>query len=551
MFESRNVLAALTLTLVAAACGGEPDAATMAVATGTCRQIYPSYWQDPAPRYDAQWAGQSISNRPPDGWNRAVFRLSDDFPRTLVEEIADQPWRDASFDPLFDPATDQATKTQLAQDYAWAVMEYIQEGNIGSGDVEADWTLCDNAVRKWYHMPYQTYDVLSGREFVHGLTREAPVKFSLQIASRADSSAVLASTMWAVAFFNPTAAYTLGTVWQTDGRARVPTDTTPTVSFAEGSVVGKLLFNTLSDTQFPILRNMPAWTANISAPSFCPFKGSMPEESRECPRAVAEQGVLLLQFDIAVKDSRARGTEWVYGTFVADGQRKADEPEPWNRISALGLMWGNDTPPDGGHAQTYPRDPRQNGFMEEVIFWDVVDMLNEVGGSSIPQRPGHLGCNGRLNGPADNANSSCMSCHGTASVPDAADHVPPIMTQFQSSLTNECVLPSDDDPTQGLDASGIMGFVLDSVSFSEVDRLYFGNTPAATPFDVTAQTAGGPVNILAPWPQYEDTLRKKWISLDYSLQLSISLVQWLEWLENQNQAEVFTPTIFDADLPGR
>ena len=72
----------------------------------------------------------------------------------------------------------------------------------------------------------------------------------------------------------------------------------------------------------------------------------MAEESQQCARSTEEWGpVRLVQFDIAVKDSRAQGTQWVFGTFVADGERKAGEPNPWNRISPLGLMWGNDTPP--------------------------------------------------------------------------------------------------------------------------------------------------------------------------------------------------------------
>lgn len=81
-------------------------------------------------------------------------------------------------------------------------------------------------------------------------------------------------------------------------------------------------------------------------------------------------------------------------------------------------MWGNDPPPAGTLAIDHPTDPRNNGFAEEVIFWDVFDRMNAVGGKNQLQSPGHLGCNLRLNGPADNTTSSCMSCHMTGSVPD-------------------------------------------------------------------------------------------------------------------------------------
>jgi hypothetical protein len=382
------------------------------------------------------WQGQTVSNAPPEGWTGPRFRLSDAFPRAPVDDAASQPWRDRRFDALFEPSTGEADRTRLARDYSWAVMRYVQEGNIDSGDVSTDWRLCGNPVRRWYHMPFQTYDALSSREFVHGLTREAPVSFSVKAKDHPGASLTLNTTMWAVAFFNPTAAYTLGTVWKPDGTAAVPT---ADVTFHEGAVVGKLLFSTATPAQLPMLENVPAWTANISDPAFCqcrPATGTectMVEESRQCARSTEAWGpVRLLQFDVAIKDGRARGTQWVFGTFVADGQRRAKGPNPWNRIAPLGLMWGNDPPLTGQVARSHPPDPRKNGFREEVIFWDTVDMLNAAGGEVLPKQPGHLGCNSRLNGPADNANSSCMSCHMTASVPDASLRTPPIIAQFGS-----------------------------------------------------------------------------------------------------------------------
>jgi hypothetical protein len=280
----------------------------------------------------------------------------------------------------------------------------------------------------------------------------------------------------------------------------------------------------------------------------------MVEESAQCPRSLttAPDGkVRLLQFDVAIKDRRAPGTQWVFGTFVADGQRKAGEANPWLRIAPLGLMWGNDPPPDGGLAATSPADPRTNGFKSEVIFWDTVDMLNASGG--VPaQSPGHLGCNGRLNGPADNANSSCMSCHMTASVPDAKHTTPPIIAQFapRPGITYECVTPDPGKPTTGKDASGAAATVKNDVSFAAMDQIYFADTKAGQPVNMTASTAKGPVNVLgAGVPTYADG-HAGWISLDFSLQLSISLVQWAEWQGDQAQ-KPRTPRAFMSRLPAR
>ncbi len=525
---------------------------TTSAASGTCTGVFPSYWQDPA--FPDMWTGQAISNAPPARWDGPVFRLSDAYPREPVDDGAAQGWRDARFDALFDPATPQAVKTELAEEYSWAVMRYIQEGNIDSGDVEADWAMCDNPVRPWFHMPFQTYDALSGREFVHGLTREAPVSFNVkdpaQSSSRQSSSSLTVNgTMWAVGFYNATGAHTLGQVWQADGTAVPPTEN---LSFAEGTVVGKLLFNTSTPEELPMLENVPAWKANISLPSFCVCKPAfgtrctMIEQSQQCGRTTDAGSVRLLQFDIAVKDGRAGPTQWVFGTFVADGQRKASEANPWNRISPLGLMWGNDPPPAGGLAAAYPRDPRANGFAEEVIFWDVVDMLNAAAGDTLsPLRPGHLGCNGRLNGPADNANSSCMSCHMTASVPDQSRQTPPIISQFGSGITHQCIIPYAANPNRGVDASGVADSVEHGVAFAAMDGLYFANTGAGVPVNMTT----GGTNVLAPAPRYASG-RPDWIALDFSLQLSISLVQWAEWVEDRGRL-AGTQHTFTGMLPAR
>ena len=560
----RFVGMALCLGMIAA-CGEQATESTEMAGAGpsvevanTCTGTWPSYWQDPNPKFAQQWAGQPITNQPPTGWAGPVFQLSDAYPQQAVDDKAAQPWRAAEFDALFSPDTPQATKTALAEEYAWAVMEYIQAGNIGNQNVEDDWNVCENPVRPWFHMPFQTYDALTGREFTHGLTREAPVTFNLADPEHPEAGLNVNSTMWAVGFYNATAAYTLGQVWKSDGTVAMPTSD---LSFDEGSVVGKPLFNTDSPEQFTILANMPALQANISDPSYCtctPSPGesscTLAEEAEQCGRSTSAFGpVSLLQFDIAVKDSRAPGTEWVFGTFVADGVRKASEPEPWNRISPLGLMWGNATPPAGQLAADYPADPRQNGFDDIVIFWDTVDMLNAAGGPVPSKAPGHLGCNSRLNGPADNANSSCMSCHGTGSVPDSNMHTPPIITQFSGgAVTSECVTPDSTDPSKGYDATLSAATVINDVTFAEVDGLWFADTPGASPFNATIQTASGPKNVLDGQPDYADGT-KTWIATDYSLQMSGALGSWMQWQQHAAamQADAESERVWSARVPRR
>ena len=505
----------------------------------TCSGTYPSYWQDVQPKFSEMWAGQTVSNAPSVAWTDPVFQLSDRYPRQPVDDARHQKWRDKKFDALFKSNTSQATKKALADEYAWLVFEYVLAGNINQPE-QLDFGVCRNPVRPWYHIPFQTYDAMSGREFTHGLTREAPVTFSVNNGAGTDSS-----TMWAVGIYNATAAYTLGTMWSASGEAKIPTSD---ISFDEGAVIAKPLFNTSTVEQLPVLANMPSWNANISDPAYCnctSAKGKNHEctlgaESKQCKRSYAKwQEVKLLQFDIAIKDSRAEGTKWVYGTFVADGQEKATEKEPWKRVSLLGLMWGNDTPPEGQLAYSYPVNPRQNGFEDAVIDWETVDGLNRVSGEGVMRQLGHLGCNQRLNGPADNANSSCMSCHGTASVPDQYLVTPPMISQFSSATdysakqTQECVAPILKNPMIGMDRAGDTAAVSNDVSFAALDSLYFANVEAGVPFNTMAKTAKGEVNIMGEGVPAYSSGRKEWISLDYSLQSSIALKQWMQWQNNQ------------------
>lgn len=487
-------------------------------ATNACEGPYPSYWQDRAFNGSGMWADEVISNQPPTGYTGPVFRLAQNYPSAPVNDSQDWGW--TAFDP-FQEGLSQDEKQKQAYEYIWAVMRYIQAGNVDNGasggDIENDWNLCENKVRNWYHMPFQTYDPLSGREFVHGLTREAPVTFG-----NLPGGLSVKTTMWAVGFYNAQGASTLGQVWTSSGTPDIPASN---ISFPNGTVVGKLLFSTATPEELDFLTNMPSWQINLSDPSFCvckPAQGesacTLAEMSEQCPRTLGR--VYLTQFDIAVRDDRAP-TGWVFGTFVADGKEKAAETNPWNRISALGLMWGNTPPPAGQSAASYPTDPKANGFPDDVIFWDVVGRLN------ANSNAGHLGCNSRLNGPADNAASSCMSCHMTASVPDQNLRTPPIIAQF-GGIKPQCATPPNTD----------------------VDAVYFTDTACGASFQ------GGAV---VPPPNYASG-QKDWIALDYSLQLSISLVQWGQWQQHQQAPRMLTESPaktakrgrkFTATLPGR
>ena len=106
----------------------------------------------------------------------------------------------------------------------------------------------------------------------------------------------------------------------------------------------------------------------------------------------------LLQIDIAVKDERAGPTGWYFATYAFD--RTVPGNSPWRKMVPVGLMWGNDP-----------------GGLPLAESW--------INPGAPAYAKAHLGVDDRLNGPVDNGDSACMSCHSTAQSPSLANMVPP------------------------------------------------------------------------------------------------------------------------------
>ena len=142
------------------------------------------------------------------------------------------------------------------------------------------------------------------------------------------------------------------------------------MKFAAGSFVYKLLYSAAKPADFPtdILQN--SLSVNI-----------IPNGSG------GPVAVRLLQIDIAVKDDRAGTTGWYFATYAYD--RSIAGSSPWLKMVPVGLMWGND--PAGPPLTESSINPAAPAYAKA-----------------------HLGFEGRLNGPVDNPDSACMSCHATA-----------------------------------------------------------------------------------------------------------------------------------------
>ncbi|MBX9949402.1 MAG: hypothetical protein K2Y39_09565 [Candidatus Obscuribacterales bacterium] len=372
----------------------------------------------------------------PAGYSGPAFKLSQNYPETLPSK-QEFPWKTVDF------------KTQPDK-YLSTVLAYCFEGNT-----DCDFYVEKNTKgRKWYGAPWLHVGP-SGREFIHGMTSERSARKGELSYQQADSF-----QNWAVGFYNEFGGYTFGKVWKDPNKPDISQ-----AKFPEGTVAFKLLFTATPLEQAPFLKDSVAWTANIYdlKPGEAP-----PSPPKDLPRK--PQLLRLLQIDVAVKDSNAKETGWVFGTFVYN--KDAQGKSPWERMVPVGLMYGNDP--------TLTKAKIQIG-----------EQLKETIISKNCRPYQHLGWAGRLNGPVDNPNSSCLSCHSTAQWWSKESSIPKDMKPPAEIMPTYTVsLPGQEKPVQ-----------------VEYDSRYwmdwFRNVPAGVPF-----------NRGLPY------LSQDAASLDYSLQLA-------------------------------
>jgi hypothetical protein len=312
-----------------------------------------------------------------------VFQLSQDYPAKLPGLTPEVCTRD--FDEI----------KQGWRQYLLDVRTYCFEGNVGAADVEDDWRVENNQKRHWYHMPWQHYGP-SGREGIHGLTKEAPV----QVRQLAWSQTYSGGQTYAVGFYNEFGGYTIGQVWK-DHEHPAPRDLK--IEFPVGTVVCKVLFVDVPTDQVPFLNPPLTW------------QGYITDNYQSTNRRI--RPLALIQMDVMVRHQGAP-TGWVFGTFQYNGRRKgAGTGASWDNLVPLGLQWGNDSDVTADASNPQPVKTVINKELKETVINPDADELP----------PTHLGWNGRLNGPVDNPMSSCISCHMTAETPQRSE-ISPLFT---------------------------------------------------------------------------------------------------------------------------
>lgn len=376
----RSAYRSLLVTASLAGCHGNPAPA-------------PAPGPAPAPSTSpADLAFRDAVDAPPPGWTGPVFKLSHDYPRT--RPVCDAPWlkRKVSFQDL------NPTWNAEWKGYVQDIVDYVWEGQDPDLPDSVGWrTTLEGKGTRWFHIPWMAFDGQRGREFVHGLTNELSTAESTfhgpgrgtglhhLMGARPQNGVDPLFETWSVGFYNPCGAASVGQGWPASGEPAVETGADGRMlargmPFPDGTVVVKILNTTADERDVAYLKGSSTWQADAHTQTG-------PTTYSTCDREVRK--VHLVQMDLAVVDSRSP-TRWVYSTLAYDGALPGKTI--LDRMKPLGVQWGND------HA-SFPAVPQP----QSKPLWETI-----LAPLKLPE---HYGCNQRLAGVVDQANSSCVSCH--------------------------------------------------------------------------------------------------------------------------------------------
>ncbi|MES2825203.1 MAG: hypothetical protein V4732_16485 [Pseudomonadota bacterium] len=245
---------------------------------------------------------------------------------------------------------------------------------------------------QWWIAPWMDYGA-NGREMINGLTRErGPEKNDLAPGSQ-DTFQV-----WAIGWFNTEGALSLGDVFSDPCNPDIPE---MGWKFQEKTMSFKLLFTDATNISY--LNGAPKVEAAIY-PSDDPRSNDIKKR--------AKRTLQLFQIDVAIRDEKkASDTEWIMGTFIWKGPARGDGLI--DNFVPVGLSWGDDPQKLGAQWSS------SLTLSQTAINSDLAGVVWQKD-KEWPHRP-FAGFQGRLNGPADNQRSSCISCHGLAQWPRSSE----------------------------------------------------------------------------------------------------------------------------------
>lgn len=368
------------------------------------------------------------------------------------------------------------TDTRQAHQLSFIMQKYVYEGWLQATSNNPSDTahhFQDNSLRTWCVVPWMNYlkgsedGERKGRDMFHGLTKEFPIDnskafpdipFRTRQKLTADKTPMQDSygnfiteqdpdsfSSYGVAWFNRPNCEHLLNVFGDDANPKDPTlwlqgrvaanddgeKRAREYETADGSVSFKMLFTTLQAQErdngsyglYPILEKAYKWIAHVST------------HRNQSPRIVQE--VSHVQMDIAIKDKNIRGLmegqgvtnpddviPWVMLTYYYDPNYTnpifdrnqpphmrlseseiALAPEGLRHMRPIGIQYGLDK---GQSVILYEAgnglDGAPLGLAKNNHFED---------GDLLAQDYFY---NTRLNGPADNPDSSCLGCHASSGI---------------------------------------------------------------------------------------------------------------------------------------
>jgi hypothetical protein len=445
--------------------------ATLIAAAGFCALAS-------APALAQSAAGLAFQNTvkgPPPGWTGPLFKLSRDYPATVPSQCPECTWLqvNVNFRPKFPPPDGNPWTSGNWEEYLKRILEYVKQGQDPQLDNKVGFQINVGGKTRWFNVPWMAYDPTVGREFVHGTTNERTAHLQDLIhpdpasdRSRGPKPVVGANLLagvtpecqaqnkagfetWSVGYYNEWGGVAFGKAIPKSGVPQVATymgTRMPAgLPFPPNTVVVKFLTTNATPDCVPYLKGSPEWQIDRHVLD-------TQKNKYTCERKV--QISRIVQVDVAVTDPRSP-TGWVYGTYAYSAEQPGNTF--WDRLLPLGIQYGSDP-------WTFPAVPKAESIPAQQ------SVLNP--GVNIYQ---HFGCEGRLAGPVDNAQSSCLSCHGSA-----------------------FAAPGGAVSTMGTNVPASFGFAGMCTQYSAANTAYFnniiapqkfsdGNFPDALPLDTSLQ----------------------------------------------------------------
>lgn len=347
---------------------------------------------------------------------------------------SDFPWRNKGFD-IKTP--EGAIKLALLmQKYAYEGMYEYNPKNF-----DDHFNAHKNEKRYWCNTPWLNVTT-KGRDLIHGLTKEFPIAKSDVYPNIAKEGA----TSWGAAFFNATACKSYFNIFGTPSNSMQEPHWDASI-YDDGFVSSKMLFSTASLDDFPLLKQSNRkkrpykWNAHVSKNLFHKH------------RSIEE--VYHVQMDISFKDKNIIGTNeeleyWGMITYYYDPTYKGPLEEykkiigtQFESVSDLkNLPYGlRNMRPAGiqfglneGESIIFPGSENNHAYAKPVLDENGEPLMKR--GRPVIERISYPLDKTRLNGPADNSLSSCLSCHATAGAAHGEVALPPgLLTN--SSFTNK------------------------------------------------------------------------------------------------------------------